>query len=94
MLQVITNRSESRIAAIYEVKTDCDTQSIYTAIGQLMFHGVHDTISKTLVLPSENDDKHRRVTLKNLRIALLEYEIRNGEVIFMGLVPHALYARR
>jgi len=39
---------------------------------------------------------HKRlkmVTLKKLWITLVEYEMRNGDVIFRGLNPHTFYAQ-
>lgn len=43
-----------RLAEIYEVKSSADLQSVYTALGQLIFHSRGDSITKKiLVLPSK-----------------------------------------
>ena len=77
-----------KILKIYEVKTALDRQSIYTGIGQLMFHsGGDDKIKKVLVLPSDNYPKERLAILRSLNISVLPYKILNGEkVIFESVL--------
>jgi len=50
---------DDTMTEIYEVKTDCGRQSLYTAIGQLMAHsvGMGTGIVRTLVMP-EGDLPH------------------------------------
>jgi hypothetical protein len=74
-----------KIAAIYEVKTSADTQSIYTGIGQLMIHGATENISSTtLVLPHVVSNNHVfSRALKKLGVSLLEYELVGKEIRFV-----------
>jgi len=68
-----------KTTSLYEVKTSCNRQSIYTGIGQLMVHSAGDKIvKKTLVLP-EPDKLGAEIcnTLHALGINLLYYG-RNG----------------
>ncbi|WP_263588088.1 hypothetical protein [Sphingopyxis sp. GC21] len=46
-------KTDAKMTEIYEVKTDCGRQSLYTAIGQLMTHsvGTGTGIVRTLVVP-------------------------------------------
>lgn len=77
---------DAKITAIFEIKTDANTQSIYTGVGQLMFHTASDSsISKTLVLPRTAAKDRKWVhTLERLGIALLEYEINGSKIEFLG----------
>ncbi|WP_133406893.1 hypothetical protein [Parashewanella tropica] len=61
---------------IYEVKTATDTQSIYTAVGQLYMHsaGAPD-IEKWMVLPGPEDNDQLLQCLSTLNISVLWYEI-------------------
>lgn len=66
----------SNISEIYEVKTNHDRQSIYTGIGQLIFHSVGKrSINRVLVLPHtfKNDQFHDM--LNRLKIRLLLYKL-------------------
>ena len=77
---------DNKVIAIFEVKTDPNTQSIYTGVGQLLFHAVSDNlIMKTLVLPrNETIDRRWVSVLKKLGIALLEYEVDANQIQFIG----------
>jgi hypothetical protein len=69
---------------IFEVKSSSDRQSIYTGIGQLMFHtSGKPNIGKTLVLPSDEFPKRLIRILNQLGIHLLKYEIKRGQVKFV-----------
>jgi len=53
----ITATKKGHLEKIYEVKTKSDRQSIYTGIGQLMFHsGAKSKIKKILVLPQSDEN--------------------------------------
>jgi len=79
-------RIGKRIRAIYEIKTGTDPQSIYTGIGQLMYHGASGKIiSKTLVLPMTNaDNKPWIASLEKLGVFLVEYKMAKDRISFMG----------
>jgi hypothetical protein len=53
LIDLFVKRSGS-LSEVYEVKTGCDRQSLYTAIGQLMTHA-NGPIAKFLVIPSSED---------------------------------------
>jgi hypothetical protein len=46
-------RRGGKIAALFEVKSTCDTTSIYTAVGQLIFNGAGVARKLVAVLPAE-----------------------------------------
>lgn len=62
---------------IYEVKTDCGRQSIYTAIGQLMAHsvGMGTGIVRTLVMPEGDLPDGLPACLAELGIALRRFRL-------------------
>jgi len=69
---------------IYEVKTRSDSQSIYTGIGQLMFHsGGDNSIAKFLVLPEDTYENQFLSILNALKINLIQYSFKGGEIEFM-----------
>jgi len=73
-----------KITSLYEVKTSCNRQSVYTGIGQLMVHSAGDkTVKKTLVLP-EPDKLGAEIcnTLHALGIDLLHYKRSGPRVQF------------
>ncbi len=71
--------------AIYEVKTTCSSQSIYTGIGQLFFHtsGL-EASRKVLVVPrSELGDEIRNI-IESMGIKVLSYRFARNRVQFEG----------
>ena len=74
-----------RTLNVYEVKTRSDSQSIYTGIGQLMFHsGGDDKITRYLVLPDDRYDKRFLSILSALKINLIKFEIKGNEIKFIA----------
>lgn len=67
---------EDELIEVYEVKTSAARTNIYTAIGQLMTHGVSKNCRRVLVLPD-----HEIITsdlgqaLKRLNIELLKFKL-------------------
>lgn len=60
---------------IYEVKTSCDRQSLYAAIGQLMVHGISYR-RRILVCPfDEHIPEDLLATLERINIEIMRYRI-------------------
>ncbi|MGD9851185.1 MAG: hypothetical protein AB7T38_07950 [Nitrospirales bacterium] len=79
-LGVVANGAVSHI---FEVKTSAKTQSIYSGIGQLIFHTKgNNRIKKTLVLPREDCSTQLKNDLKAIGINLMAYAIKNKTVKF------------
>lgn len=65
-----------KLHAIFEVKTSVDTQSIYTAVGQLLMHSVgFDNVHKYIVLPGTVMNQELVSCLASLEIKILWFEI-------------------
>ena len=65
--------NDDDVSHIFEAKSDDDSQSIYTAIGQLMYHSIdHPKASKILVLPY-NTNVERQNIIKKLGIKILYF---------------------
>jgi hypothetical protein len=74
------------LTEIYEVKTSCDRQCLYTAIGQILVHDESETVScqRFLVLPREEtipDDVLRALT--RAKISLVYFDFEDNEVIIL-----------
>lgn len=72
--------------AIFEFKTSANTQSIYTAIGQLLLHSnsLKSNPMKFAVFPNQID-KEIANDLQNLGIETLRYEWKKDKVHFLNL---------
>lgn len=78
-------------AVLFEAKTGADTQSIYTALGQLYYHGRNHAVwspAKVMVLPAGlNKDQAER--LAELGVHVLSYSLQNRAVRFDWESPKA-----
>lgn len=71
------------LTRIYEVKTATDTQSIYTAVGQLYMHSAgSENIQKWMVLPGPVDNEDLLGCLGTLGISILWYDINDESCEF------------
>ena len=75
--------SEGKVTHLFEVKTDINTSSLYSAVGQLMLHSVltANTPRLILVLPDQPIPSFLKA-LKALGIHVVRYEWFNGRPIF------------
>jgi len=68
---------------IYEVKTSLDTQSVYTAVGQLFMHTAGaNSISRWIVLPGPSNNEQLSQCLTELGINILWFSINRGDCKF------------
>lgn len=71
------------VEAVYEVKTSCGSQSIYTGIGQLFFHTINlDVPTKVLVVPHTDLSEEMRSNIEATGIKLLTYRFTQAGVMF------------
>ncbi|URQ99425.1 hypothetical protein LOC50_03685 [Pseudoalteromonas sp. SCSIO 43095] len=67
-----------RITSIFEVKTSVDTQSIYTAVGQLFMHGIGiPDINRIVVLPEPLENEATINCLCELGVQIILFSIDN-----------------
>jgi hypothetical protein len=68
---------------IYEVKTSTDTQSVYTAVGQLFMHTAGaNNVSKWIVLPGPSGNEKLSQCLTELGISTLWFSIDERDCVF------------
>lgn len=74
---------------LFEIKTGANTQSIYTAIGQLYIHGAalarrfpKKPVIRYLVLPIAPEEKVYKSVLRELGIHLMPFKMASRKVIF------------
>ncbi|WP_174290978.1 hypothetical protein [Sphingomonas bacterium] len=70
-------KANGAMTEIYEVKTGCDRQSLYTAIGQLVTHSAdaNDGIIRKLVIPEGQLPAGIAPCLKKLGIEVRRYRL-------------------
>ncbi|AXQ21261.1 hypothetical protein BEN71_03775 [Acinetobacter wuhouensis] len=76
---------DNNLVEVYEVKTNSNRTNIYTAIGQLMVHGVSNECQRTLVLPYDQElAQDLQDTLKRLNIKLLTFKLNKKSTIIIS----------
>jgi len=71
------------VAVLFEAKTDLVPYSVYTAVGQLMFHGaIQNPPPKRVFVSPEEPEQGTRMILERLGISVITYEIQDDEVQF------------
>ncbi|MDR2891528.1 MAG: hypothetical protein LBV80_00335 [Deltaproteobacteria bacterium] len=54
---ILIRNTKNELSVLFEVKSGCDTQSLYTAVGQLLINSEKETHKKVLVIPSPGDSR-------------------------------------
>ncbi|MEG2750129.1 MAG: hypothetical protein RR939_12175, partial [Acinetobacter sp.] len=76
---------DNNLVEVYEVKTNSNRTNIYTAVGQLMVHGVSNECQRTLVLPYDQElAQDLQDTLKRLNIKLLTFKLNKKSTIIIS----------
>ncbi|KAF1011903.1 MAG: hypothetical protein GAK29_04914 [Acinetobacter bereziniae] len=76
---------DNNLVEVYEVKTSSNRINIYTAIGQLMVHGVSNQCQRTLVLPHDQElAQDLQDTLERLNITLLTFKLNKKSVTIIS----------
>lgn len=71
------------ITTVFEVKTSVDTQSIYTAVGQLFMHTVGaQNVSRIIVLPEFFVNQVTINCLQELKVQIIWFSIKNNQCKF------------
>lgn len=61
---------------LFEIKASNNQQSLYTGIGQLLYHSKKVSCSNmTLVIPSHEEDKNIKTILSKMDIDLIQYDL-------------------
>jgi len=72
--------------ALFEIKTSADTQSIYTAIGQVLLHSCKAKSKplRFIVFP-DNLEVEIEADIQYLGISLIRYQWQKGKIVFFSL---------
>jgi hypothetical protein len=74
------------MCVLFEVKAEASSQAIYTAIGQLLFHGVEPRAKvRVAVLPAPLS-KAIRARLLALDVQCVEWRMAKNRYEFVGLI--------
>lgn len=82
LIDLYTLDDDGNYETIYEVKSKIDTQSIYTAIGQVYYHSaMSNNVEKVIILPKKIS---RRMvhTIERLHVKVKTYEIIDQQIFF------------
>lgn len=75
-----------KLSEVYEVKTDCSRQSIYTAVGQLIVHSGSSNCSRYLVAPNLSSlPTDISNALRRLGIRLIDFRVISGSVALSSM---------
>lgn len=76
--------TKSELTEVYEVKTTADRGNIYTAIGQLMTHGISEKCRRIMILPhKEPIAPDLKRALDRLDIELMHFKLSDDEAIIV-----------
>lgn len=76
----------NRISTLFEIKTDLDSQSLYTAVGQLLINSINlPAIPKKILVVPEGLDAAIKLSLEKLGIRSISYRWRDNNPIFSDL---------
>jgi hypothetical protein len=85
-IDLAIRNNTGRVTHVFEVKTSCDTQSVYSAIGQLFFHALSfSTEPQKIFVAPENISIKLRNALNKLKISIVTYTLNKGSYCFKGL---------
>ena len=75
-----------QILILFEIKTDLETTSLYTSLGQLMFHGAlqQPPPKRILVVPGQPTSMTQKV-LRRIGIRLVTYRLCGAQIHFSNL---------
>lgn len=72
------------LVEVFEIKTSSTRSNIYTAIGQLMTHGVSSACRRVLVIPDDKElDSDLRETLNRLSIEVKKFKVDEESTIII-----------
>lgn len=77
---------QGQIKTLFEIKTNSSTQSLYSAVGQLLLYSIpiKNDVKLVAVLPDKLSESVNKKFIA-LGINILYYEWNNGEPIFIGI---------
>jgi hypothetical protein len=74
-----------KLRALFEVKTDVSTTSVYTAVGQLLMHGDNGVATRLVAVLPDTIDDARLIRLAGLGIKVVTFAWQSGLPKFEGL---------